>query len=230
MEALAKLPTITDLYNEAGIEVNEKRAQLATLLNQPPLPKWVKEHPNISGYKYLPIERIEFLLSRIFVRWRVEVKDVKLLANAVQTTVRLHVQDPITGEWDFQDGVGASPLQTNKGAGAVDFNQLKSSAVMMAAPASETFAIKDAAEKFGKIFGKDLNRKDEVVYDSLGAMFAARMDIRALRDELGRVLRSCGDELLAQSIAEEVMEAERSKVATVEFYERMISRAHGNQS
>ena len=38
---------------------------------------------------------------------------------------------------------------------------------MMAAPSAESFAIKDAAEKLGKIFGKDLNRKDAMAYDSL---------------------------------------------------------------
>jgi hypothetical protein len=38
---------------------------------------------------------------------------------------------------------------------------------MKAAPAAESYAVKDAAEKIGKIFGKDLNRKDEIIYDSL---------------------------------------------------------------
>lgn len=67
----------------------------------------------------------------------------------------------------WQDGVGAAPLQINSGKGAIDFNEIKSNAVMLAAPASETYAIKDAAEKIGKIFGKDLNRHDQIMYDSL---------------------------------------------------------------
>jgi len=32
------------------------------------------------------------------------------------------------------------------------------------APAAESYAFKDAAEKFGKIFGKDINRKDNITY------------------------------------------------------------------
>ena len=42
---------------------------------------------------------------------------------------------------------------------------------MMAAPAAESYAIKDAVEKLGKLFGKDLNRKDSMGYDMLGNKF-----------------------------------------------------------
>jgi hypothetical protein len=31
---------------------------------------------------------------------------------------------------------------------------------MMALPIAESYAIKDASEKIGKLFGRDLNRKD----------------------------------------------------------------------
>ena len=67
----------------------------------------------------------------------------------------------------YQDGIGACPLQTDQGAGAIEFNKIKSNAIMLAAPAAESYAFKDAAEKIGKIFGKDLNRKDEIGYMSL---------------------------------------------------------------
>jgi hypothetical protein len=95
------------------------------------------------------------------------VKESGILANSVQVIIRLYYIDPVSGDWDWQDGIGASPLQTNAGAGAIDFNQIKNAAVMMAAPAAESFAVKDAAEKLGKIFGKDLNRKDEISYADL---------------------------------------------------------------
>jgi hypothetical protein len=162
-----QLPTIQDLYGD--IEVRERENDVNVLLNQNPKPEWVKTHP-MTKTSYLPIERVEYLLTRIFQRWRVEVLDTKLIGNSVLVTVRLHYKT-IQGEWDWQDGVGASPLQTDKGAGAIEFNSLKSGAVMMAAPAAETFAIKDAAEKLGRLFGKDLNRKDEMNYDALVTTF-----------------------------------------------------------
>jgi hypothetical protein len=41
---------------------------------------------------------------------------------------------------------------------------------MKAAPAAESFAVKDAAEKIGKLFGRDLNRADQILYDELAKL------------------------------------------------------------
>jgi len=117
--------------------------------------------------KYIPIERIEWLLTRIFIRWHSEIKTVQLIANAVVVTVRLHYQDVVTKEMLWQDGVGAVALQTDQGAGAIEFDKIKSSAVQMAAPSAETYAIKDAAEKIGNLFGKDINRATQIDYTNL---------------------------------------------------------------
>lgn len=174
------LPAIKDLYEESLLDIRDRDNQFNVLMNQPPADKWLKVHPFITKtvvdetgkkvkapYIYIPIERIEYLLTRIFQEWRVEIKDVKLLGNSVVTLVRLHFKHVVTGEWTYQDGVGAAPLQTDAGAGATEMDKLKSSAVMMAAPAAESYAIKDAAEKIGKLFGKDLNRADQILYDSM---------------------------------------------------------------
>lgn len=158
------LPSLDELYSDPLLVA--KQNDLNRLLNQDPKPEWVKEHPSAKGVKYLPIERVEFLLTAIYVKWRVEVKEVKVMANAVQATVRLHVQDPITGEWDWQDGVGAAPIQTRKGAGN-DASQVLHDAIVKAAPAAKSYAMKDAAECLGRIFGKDLNRKDFIGYTGL---------------------------------------------------------------
>lgn len=155
-----KLPAINDLYND--IEQAAKKNDLNILLNQPPKAEWVKQNKFANNTNYLPIEKVEYLLTAIYQKWRAEIKEVLVIANSVTVTVRLHVQDPVTGDWDWQDGIGASPIQTEKGASATDFTKVNTSAVQMAAPAAESYAIKDAAEKFGKIFGKDINRKDVV--------------------------------------------------------------------
>lgn len=167
-DKLTKIPTLQELYADTAL-VN-KQNQLNIILNAEPKKEWIKDHPFVKGLKYLPIERVEYLLTMIFIKWRVEVKEIKILANSIVTTVRVYVQDPITGEWDFQDGVGAMPIQVAKGSGATEFDKMNSSAVQIGAPASESFAIKDACEKFGRIFGKDLNRKDNVNYDRLYQM------------------------------------------------------------
>lgn len=153
------LPSLDDIYNDT--EVIVKQNKLNIILNAPPKKEWIKEHP-MTHFNYLPIERVEYLLTVLFSKWWVEILDRCQIANSIVVTVRLWVIDPISGEKMFNDGIGASPLQTDKEAGAIEWNKIKSAAVQMAAPAAESYAIKDAAEKYGRIFGKDLNRKDEI--------------------------------------------------------------------
>lgn len=170
---LQKVITLTDLYSDTDEAI--KQNALNVILNSEPKKEWLKEHPTIKyngvPHVYLPIERIEYLLTRIFLKWRVEVMDTKLIANSVCVTVRLFVLNPLDGEWMWNDGVGASAIQIDKGQGAIDFNQMKSAAIQMALPAAKSYAISDAADHFGKIFGKDLNRKTSINYGELVGRF-----------------------------------------------------------
>lgn len=153
------LPTLQELHHD--VDVAFKNDSLNLLLNQTPPDSWVKKHP-FAKTLYIPIERVEFLMTRIFQNWRVEVIESKALFNSVAVTVRLHYCDPISGQWSYQDGVGAMSVQTDKGASASDLSAIKSDAIMKALPAAKSYAVKDAAEQLGKIFGKDLNRKDVI--------------------------------------------------------------------
>jgi hypothetical protein len=153
------VPKIDELYQD--VELASKFNELNLLLNRPPKPEWVKVNKFANNSNYIPIGIIEYLLTSIYIKWRVEIKSSQVIANSVVVTIRLYVLDPISGEWDWQDGIGASPIQTKAGAAATDFGQVNTGAVQMAAPAAESYAFKDAAEKLGRLFGKDINRKDE---------------------------------------------------------------------
>lgn len=157
-----QLPALADLHHD--IQTAFKQDQLNLLLNQPVPPAWIKEHPFAKNVKYIPIEKIEFLLTRIFQEWKVEVLAEGQMFNAVYVKVRLHYKNPLTGEWSFHDGVGAVDVQTAKGESAADLSKIVSNAVMKALPAAESYAIKDAAEKLGELFGKNLNRKDTMAF------------------------------------------------------------------
>ena len=174
METKKSLVKIEDLYSEK-VELAQEN-QLNLLLNQEPKKEWIKDHPIVKNIKYLPIERVEWMLTNIFIKWRVEVRDYKLIGNSVCVNVRLNYLSPVTNEWDYQDGLGAAPLQTDKDAGAIEFDKLKNDAVMKALPAAESYAVKDAAEKLGKLFGKDLNRADKIMYDTLQGKFDNNTD------------------------------------------------------
>ena len=158
----SNLPKIQDLYNDRGLA--KAQDTFVTLMNQPPKAEWVKVHPFIKGYKYLPIERVEFLLKTIFKQYRIEVTGQGTAFNGVWVTVRVHYKDPISGEWSFHDGIGASQIQTKKGASAADMANINNNAVGLAFPMAKTEALKNACKSFGKLFGSDLNKSDDIAY------------------------------------------------------------------
>lgn len=170
------LPTREEIIADGDLTTAEKSNNLMVLMNQEPIEQWVKDHPFIKmevdgkrvPYRYLPIARIEFLLRRIFVNYKIEVLKTGLLLNSVECTVRVHYLHPITNEWLFHDGVGCQELQTAKDTGALklDMSNINKSAVQMALPIAKSIAIKDACDHFGKFFGGDLNRKDAINYDN----------------------------------------------------------------
>ena len=160
---MSKLPTIAELFND-NLEEAYKNEQLNLLLNQAPPANWVKKHPYIKDYNYLPIDKIEYLLRRVFKQYKIEVLREGTSFNGVYVVVRVHYLNPITNEMCYHDGIGAQQLQTKQGASAADLANINNGALSMAFPIAKTIAIKDACDHFGTLFGANLNRKDTVAY------------------------------------------------------------------
>ena len=169
-----KLPSLEKL--EKGEHKIKDILELSLILNSEPKKEWIMEHPIIKSAKYIPINITEHLLTIIFKKWWVEIKELKIIANSIVCIVRVNAMDPLDNKsiiW--QDGVGAVPIRVDKGAGALDFNNIQSSSIQTGAPSAESYAIKDASEKWGRIFGKDINRKGSLdTRDTLG--FSWRME------------------------------------------------------
>ena len=159
------LPTIAELFMD-NIQDAFKNEQLNTLLNVEPKKDWIKEHPFIRGYKYIPISTIEYLLRKIFKRYRIEITGQGVAFNGVWVTVRIHYLNPVTNDFDFHDGIGAMQLQTKKDTSPADLININNGAISMAFPIAKTIAIKDACDHFGKLFGCDLNRKDAMPFSA----------------------------------------------------------------
>jgi len=149
-----KLPTLAELHQNP--QEAFKNDELNLLLNQPPSEHWLKKYPaamKIPGDgKYLPIDKVDFLLKYIFGRVRIEVKEAKEIKGEMHIIARIHYKDPITGEWDFQDGVGAHPIYEKAGG-------VKTSTAI-----AKQQAKKDAADEIGAVFGRDLGRKDTIQF------------------------------------------------------------------
>jgi len=166
-----QLPTIAQLHDKD--EVAFKHNELLKLLNQPVHEKWVKTHDLISvkingqmtKLKYLPIDKVRFLLTRIFgLFWYDEIIKYSAEFNSCTVQVRLHYCMPGTDIWLFKDGIGAVGVQTDKGSNASDLGAIKSNAVMLAMPSAASYALSNAAEKLGSLFGANLNKSDAIAF------------------------------------------------------------------
>ncbi|MCB0743034.1 MAG: hypothetical protein KDC67_03960 [Ignavibacteriae bacterium] len=163
MSEKRNLPTIKDLVT--NVDLYNKQDEFQFLVNQEPPEKWIKTHPYIKNHKYIPIDKIEYLLRSIFKNdHRIEILNQGTAFNGVWMTVRVHYKDLITSEWKYYDGVGACELQTKKGTSPADLSNINNGALSMAFPIAKTLAIKDACDHFGNLFGANLNRKDIIPY------------------------------------------------------------------
>ena len=155
-----KLPSIQELYRDTAMVLAQD--QVAVILNQPPPQNWVKKHPFIDNYNYLPIDKVEFLLRKLFKKTRIEILREGTAFNGVYVVVRVWYQDIISGEMEYHDGIGSIHLQVKKGSSPADLANINNGALSMAFGTAKSIAIKDACDHLGKIFGADLNRKDTI--------------------------------------------------------------------
>jgi hypothetical protein len=65
---------------------------------------------------------------------------------------------------DYQEGIGASQLQTAKGTSPADLANINNGAISMAFPLAKTLAIKDACQLIGNVFGANIDRKDTLEF------------------------------------------------------------------
>lgn len=173
-----KLPTVAELFENSGnIVVAGKSEELNAILSTPPPKEWVKIHPVIKPQKvkiegkevevphyYLPIDKVEHLLRKIFKKYSIEITGQGTAFNGVWVTVRVHYFNPALNAMQYQDGIGAMQLQTAKGTSPADLANINNGAVSMAFPIAKTLAIKDACDCIGPIFGANLNRRDVAVF------------------------------------------------------------------
>lgn len=191
-----ELPSLSELYNITNVDTLFKTDQFNLLMNKEPEPSWVAINKFANNSKYIPIGIKETLLQRIFKEFKVEILREGTMFNAVYVTIRLHYLHPVTGEWSYHDGTGADQVQTKSGASAADLSSISNNAVAMSLPKAVSFAISDASDHLGKLFGRDLNRdKDKTMvfgvdknldteseHDELVALFNEKQDVIPAED------------------------------------------------
>ncbi|MDB5422560.1 MAG: hypothetical protein JWR59_2507 [Brevundimonas sp.] len=168
--------TLAKLVSKEDLVKFQETDKFLEFINQEPPSAWLEKHPLAANVKYLPIDKVELMLTEIFQEWKVEILREGQMLNSIYTTIRLHYKHPING-WTYQDGVAAVPIKTDKGANASDMGAIKNDAIQTGLPAAESFALKDAADKIGNIFGRNINRKNTEIFTP---SYADGMDYESL--------------------------------------------------
>lgn len=138
------IATETEIYKEPFYLKDIENIE--QVLEFEPKKDWLKIE-KLGGKEFLslPIEKVEFLLKRLFKHICIEVKEQKEGAKLLLISVRIHYTNR-EGTRLFQDGTASVGLI---GAAPWGLSQ-----------AIKSMAIKDSAHHLGKIFGRDLNRID----------------------------------------------------------------------
>lgn len=181
-----KPPTLAELV--ADKEMMFANDSLNVILNTPVPKSWIKEHPfakikvgafNPDGtpqlstqtgkqltkeiqLPYVPVKRVMHTAKRIYgtVEW--SIKSAFQCLNAFVVTGTITITNPVTGLKESNDGIGAAMIQMDAGATQGDLTAIKPVAIQLAAPAAESYAKKNAMEKFGAIFGGNIYDVDGI--------------------------------------------------------------------
>ena len=87
-------------------ELIKKLEAFQNILDQDPPKDWIKQHPLIKDktgkpIEYLPIDKVDWLLKKLIMRYKWEVVSTEDILNGVKATVRLHYFHPVLSEWMF---------------------------------------------------------------------------------------------------------------------------------
>jgi hypothetical protein len=121
------------------------------------------------------ISHIEMTLDELFFgQWSTENFQWRAIANEVQGSLELVVIHPVTGMEIRRTGAASIVIMVDRvpdGVTGIERNQWalnpsnkKANALDMAFPKLKSECLKNAAQSLGKVFGRDLNRKNKDTY------------------------------------------------------------------
>jgi hypothetical protein len=137
--------------------VEPENGNFLSVLSQIPDERQVRTNKFANNSEYLSISYIEGLLDAIFQgKWNLRHKGMQFILNSVVCDVELEVWYP-DGTLIVRAGSGSCQVQVDAQTG-----EFKPKSIEKAYAASLSMAFKNAAKRLGNIFGRMLNREDEV--------------------------------------------------------------------
>jgi len=206
-------------FHKDNLEALQKFQQM---LNAAPDKEGIEKTPDGKAVT-LVVSHVETTLDEMFFgHWRTENFKWERMANEVVGSLDLVVIHPITGYELRRTGaasivimvdkvpshIAADPIERNRWA--LNADNKKPNALDLAFPKLKTECLKNAAVSFGKLLGRDLNRKNVDVYKPFklkGTLASANKDVQFLHeliekahslDDCDIILQACPPELLNQ--------------------------------
>ena len=186
----------------AGVKDFQGIEAFLKVVNIAPRKREIAVNKMAGNSRYLPVSFVQMKLDEFFFGlWSWEVVDVKVVANEILVWGNLKVYHPKAQVWLNRSGTGATMIQMksdrNGGNGDItDIGQKIKNTLVKDFPHAESEALKNAAKKLGKAFGRDLNRKLEDQYtsfiDTMTDAKESEMDIDAGLDNC-RTIAALGE-------------------------------------
>lgn len=178
-------------------DIRQRCQNFLVRLNQQPDPKSIEKTPDGRAYS-LPISHVEMTLDELFFGlWSTRNFNSKVISNEVCAEMELVVIHPVTGDEVVRTGTAAVQITVDKvpegvsgqerNRWALNPDNKKPNALDMSYPKLKAECLKNAAATLGKIFGRDINRKNADVYKPTLPMNGNRMIPQTVDTETGEV-------------------------------------------
>jgi len=174
-------------------------------------PKTRQKEP--FDYLYLPIGIVENKLMEVFGWFETRNFTTHIVANEVIGSVELHVYHPIFKRMVCSTGTAAVMITQKSGSTPTDIDAKIMNALETAAPHLLSDCIANAAKRFGKAFGRDLNREWTDEYDPDISSSLERLEQmekeRAVLEQSAQALKTAQDKINAYTDAAELFNNSR---------------------
>jgi len=137
--------------------------RIKKILNEDPPVKSVKHTTaGADRFSYIPISWYEATLDRIFEPWGWSYYNAtyEVISNEITCRLELEVEFP-NGRKKRTIGFAAVPIQFDSGANITQWEKKKAKALVKNLPSVKSVALKNACKPLGKIFGRDISRKED---------------------------------------------------------------------
>ena len=154
----------------------DKLQKITARLNSEPALEGIEPTPDKKAVT-LVISHVEMTLDELFFGlWSTENFKWSAIANEVQGSLELVVTHPVTGQTLRRTGAASVVITVDRVPDAIKENaqarnewalnpsNKKQNALDLAFPKLKAECLKNAAQSLGKIFGRDLNRKNKDQY------------------------------------------------------------------